>query len=222
MIFKKFTLAVFLTVAIISGSNCSAQTVSNIQINSLATGENSVDESYSVYSALLENKDRAGVQLHVIVKNIVIDNGAVAGKSRISIDQVVRNISLTLPPEYKSAFEDYKLKNKTASELNSKRISELSNNFNLQNKYILINDDDLKSINKVRNPKDYWEAFYQKYPKSFGYVLFSQVGFDVEKKHAFVYMQFWCGSLCGGGNYILLEKENGVWKETKQAMLWAS
>lgn len=216
----KFILITFFIFAIFSSLNCSGQVASKIETSSENVKDNFVDESYLVYSAVLENKN--AVKLHVIFKDIVIDNGAVAGKIKIPIDQVIRNIKLTLPTEYKAAFDDYKLKNKAASKLIGEKFLKLTESFDLQNKYILIENDDLKSIYKGENPKNFWEAFYQKYPESGGYVSFSQVGFDIEKKHSFVYMQFYCGSLCGGGNYILLEKENGKWKETKRAMLWAS
>jgi hypothetical protein len=170
----------------------------------------------------LEGEGRTSVKLHVIVEDIVVDNGVIAGKTKIPTDKVLRNIGLTLPKEYKTAFEDYKLKNKEASEPNGKESLKLAKSFDLQNKYVLINNDNLKSFYNGKNPNDYWKAFYEKYPKSGGYVLFSQVGFDIEKKHAFVYMQFYCGSLCADGSYFLLEKEGGKWKETKRAMIWAS
>lgn len=219
---NKLILILFFIIAIFSNLNCSAQITSKTETDSQLAGKQSlVDDSYSVYSALLE-AGRNSVQQHVILEDIVIDNGAVAGKTKIPIDKVIRNINLTLPAEYKPAFEDYKLKNKEASKLNDKESLKLAESFDLQNKYVLINNNDLKSIYNGKNPNDYWKAFYEKYPKSGGYVLFSQVGFDTEKKHAFVYMQFYCGSLCADGSYFLLEKENGKWKETKRAMLWAS
>lgn len=85
-------------------------------------------------------------------------------------------------------------------------MTKFSESFNLKNKYVLINNDDLKSIYESESPKDYWGVFCQKYQKLGGYVLFSQVGFDVEQEHAFVCMQFYCGSLCADGSYYLLEK----------------
>ncbi len=174
MYLNKFIHIIFLILAILGGSNCSGQVVSKTETNSQLTEKrNLVDDSYSVYSTLLEDENRAGVQLHIIVKDIVIDNGAVAGKVKIPIDRVIRNINLNLPTEYKAAFEDYKLKNKASSKLTGEESLKLSESFDLQNKYVLTNNDDLKSIYKGESPKDYWEAFYQKYPKSGGYVLFS-------------------------------------------------
>lgn len=219
---NKFILILFFIFAIFSNLNCSAQITSKTETDSQLAGKQSfVDDSYLVYSTLLE-AEKNSVQQHVISEDIVIDNGAVAGKIKIPIDRVIRNINLNLSTEYRSAFEDYKLKNKEASKLNQANSLKLKKSFDLQNKYILINDGELKSIYKGESPKDFWEAFYQKYPKSGGYVSFSQVGFNTEKNHAFVYMQFYCGNLCGDGNYLLLKKENGKWKETKRAMLWTS
>jgi hypothetical protein len=70
--------------------------------------------------------------------------------------------------------------------------------------------------------REEWEAFYRKYPNSGGFITLSRVGFDAEKKHAFAYVQYECGSLCADASYYLLEKEQGVWKVTKRAMAWAS
>lgn len=58
-----------------------------------------------------------------------------------------------------------------------------------------------------------WIEFYRQYPESGGIVEFSAVGFNVDKTIAVVYMGHFCGALCGRGNFHVLEKRDGKWKE---------
>jgi hypothetical protein len=52
-------------------------------------------------------------------------------------------------------------------------------------------------------------------------IYLSNVGFDKEKTQAVVYIDYKCG-LCGFGMYLILEKENGLWKIKQTNKLWAS
>jgi hypothetical protein len=61
-----------------------------------------------------------------------------------------------------------------------------------------------------------WKSFYQKYPDSGGYNLLSAVGFNSDKTVAVVYIAHWCGGLCGGGEFEVLQKKNDKW----QTMEW--
>jgi len=56
-----------------------------------------------------------------------------------------------------------------------------------------------------------WEVFYQRYPDSGGWMELSAVGFNVNKTVAVVYMGHYCGPLCGGGGFHVLEKKDGKW-----------
>jgi hypothetical protein len=58
-----------------------------------------------------------------------------------------------------------------------------------------------------------WPAFYRRFPDSGGYVEVSAVGFARSKTRAMVYVSHYCGGLCGGGSYHLLEKVGGAWRE---------
>jgi len=68
-------------------------------------------------------------------------------------------------------------------------------------------------------------AFYARYPRSQGYIHVSAVGFNSDKTKAMVYLGHWCGSLCGGGTYHLLEKIEGKWRKANikaVSCVWAS
>ena len=67
-----------------------------------------------------------------------------------------------------------------------------------------------------------WQAFYKRYPGSLGLVSFSKVGFNSTHDQAFVYVGSSCQLLCGDGNYILLNKEDGRWTVKVVQEIWVS
>ena len=73
--------------------------------------------------------------------------------------------------------------------------------------YLLIIADELRSAIQTAG----WEGFYQRYPDSGGWMELSAVGFNVNKTVAVVYMGHYCGALCGGGGFHVLEKKDGKW-----------
>lgn len=84
--------------------------------------------------------------------------------------------------------------------------------------YVIVRESDLPD-GKFEN---FWERFYKKYPKSFGLMYFSKVGFNDRHDQAFVYVGRSCGGLCGAGKYVLLNKVNGEWVVTDEQGLWVS
>ena len=44
----------------------------------------------------------------------------------------------------------------------------------------------------------------------------SEIGFDMERSHAGVSHQFWCGSLCGNGATFVFQRVDGEWKKTSR------
>src|SRR5262249_49954198 len=56
-----------------------------------------------------------------------------------------------------------------------------------------------------------WENFYKQHPKSGGWIELSAVGFNADKTVAVVFMAHYCGNLCGGGRYYVLQKKDGKW-----------
>ncbi len=67
-----------------------------------------------------------------------------------------------------------------------------------------------------------WNLFYKDYPNSSGYILFCRPGINVLNNKAILFFEFYCGSECGEGLYLLLEKENNNWKITKKKSIWES
>ena len=65
-------------------------------------------------------------------------------------------------------------------------------------------------------------GFYAKFPDS---DAVSAVGFNDEKTRAMVYIENYCGLLCAGGQFYLLEKNDGQWVRPKMGIsrcMWES
>jgi hypothetical protein len=65
-----------------------------------------------------------------------------------------------------------------------------------------------------------WHNFYLKYPDSREMMSFSRVGFSPQLDMGLVCIGYQLGPLAGGGDYILLKKQDGVWVEEKRAIAW--
>lgn len=55
-----------------------------------------------------------------------------------------------------------------------------------------------------------------------GLVTLSEIRFDKEHKHAIVSYGFYCGSLCGNGGAMVLEKVEGAWRRKTACSNWIS
>ena len=42
-------------------------------------------------------------------------------------------------------------------------------------------------------------------------ISFSGVGLNAARTQGLVWIQHWCGVLCGGEDFFVVEKKNGVW-----------
>jgi hypothetical protein len=58
--------------------------------------------------------------------------------------------------------------------------------------------------------------FEARYPGARGYLAFTRVGFDAERRHAAVGVSSWCGPLCGSFTFKLLRREATGWKMVGQ------
>jgi hypothetical protein len=89
--------------------------------------------------------------------------------------------------------------------------------------YTFISTEELKENFAYKFDGDMnWETFREKYPKAGNLYTLSRVGFGHDGGQALVFVTNWCRSLCGEGNYYLLEKENCEWKIVNKVMTWIS
>ena len=85
--------------------------------------------------------------------------------------------------------------------------------------YILLSTEELSEITRQSN---WGEVITQKYPGSYGYTMFSRVGFNNTLDQAVIYVGSMAVPLMGSGFYYLMEKENGDWVIKEQVMAWIS
>ena len=96
----------------------------------------------------------------------------------------------------------------------------LQTHFTLPGKQVLISDQELDQFFGDKGSR--WQGFYERYPKSNGFISVSRVGFNPDHSQAFLYAAASCGGLCGEGYYVLLGKDGGVWSVKRKTMLWIS
>lgn len=64
--------------------------------------------------------------------------------------------------------------------------------------------------------------FERRFPNNFVFYGVSQIGLNFSKTEAIFYIDYYCGVLCAGGEYILMRKLNGVWSVVDHRMTWVS
>ena len=95
----------------------------------------------------------------------------------------------------------------------------LASDMELDVDYILLSTEELSEITRQSN---WGEVITQKYPGSYGYTLFSRVGFNNTLDQAVIYVGSMAAPLMGSGFYYLMEKKNGEWVIKEQIMAWIS
>lgn len=64
--------------------------------------------------------------------------------------------------------------------------------------------------------------FQTRFPNNFGYFVVSHAGLNLGKTEATLYVDHFCGGLCGSGGYFLMRKQNGAWHVVDQHVVWIS
>ena len=166
-------------------------------------------EEYAVYSALLEKRfAKDDVKLLVIQKQTIssVDNYFI----RITVEEPIPDMKKLFPYVSEDAFLDYRSKNQQSSSLNSK--------FVLPVKYVVTDKFELKEDEGAA-----WiDSFFKKFPDARGMIRLSKVGFNTDRTEAFVFVEYICFALCGGGNNVLLEKNSSGWKVKEEFEGWKS
>jgi hypothetical protein len=183
---------------------------------SAAFGQSS--EDYKVYDAVIRHMVRDGItqfDMNAKVDKIVIRDRTHSEYARGRDNEAWDYVKTGL-----KSLNDETIKGYESVRKDEKNLKE---NFDIPLKYSLISDRQLKEI--VPHPNDsmdYWTRFYKVYPNSGGYNSFSRVGYDEAGRNALVYFVNWCGSLCGTGTYILVEKRENRWAVSETAGIWIS
>jgi hypothetical protein len=146
-------------------------------------------EAYEVYSAILPTSWAWQVAK---AQSLVIGEETIAYKMRLRPDAESEAVVGPAISEY------VRLNEKTWL---------LQRSLSIEKPYELVGSDEFKkSVFKGD-----WESFYKRRPNSGGWIGLSPVGFNADKTVAVVFMTHACGSLCGGGDFYVLQKKGGKW-----------
>jgi hypothetical protein len=170
-------------------------------------------EKYAVYAALIREM-HLGSETKLAV--IVEDTGCVKPSESADAEKMRDD-------EEKYAFKGMpELLSETLDDFHyqSKQCRTLSWKFELPVKYVLVSEKKIRALFDKGIGR--WDVFYARYPNSNGFIRLSNVGFNREMNQALVNTSKSCGGLCGAGYYVLLKKEQGIWKVNRQVNTWVS
>lgn len=171
-------------------------------------------EKYEIYSAVIN-----GVYATRPNKtSFLIRNYTVNDFEKLTVNNSYRKqLFALLPPLSLETVESYVIENEKESVLDTE--------FDLRVTYKLISRGEIEQMFKrgiASGEMEEWDDFHKKFPDVRNIIGLSQIGFNADKSQSLVYMDEWCGSLCGMGYYVLLEKENDKWKFIRQYSPWIS
>lgn len=169
---------------------------------------------YEIYSAVIEEMyaTRSNTKLLIIKDHTVTDSHELK-ENHWYRKQLAEILSSLLPETINSYVEE------------NKRESQLKSAFNLKISHTLIKKSEIGEIFKrgtSMGEMGEWDEFRKRFPDARNVIGISHIGFSFERNQALVYLEEWCGSLCGTGNYFLLSKEQGKWKVIKRHSPWIS
>lgn len=199
-----FFLGIFAVLSFTFGDS-----ISHLDVLSSSSDDTAISEEYAVYSVLLnEMFIKEGVKLLVISERAAFQDNF--GEQQLSFDE-----RLQRKKQYFSSVEDGTFIDFDAKSFKS---SKLEYEFKSSINYVLIDDGEL--IEKVlrdeadleKDRKDGKYHLFEKYPEAKGLIKFSKIGFNKKRNQAFVEVKFTHCGLCGRGDYVLLEKKQGIWK----------
>jgi hypothetical protein len=175
-------------------------------------------EDYEVYDAVIRAMFKDGItqfDMKAKIDQIVIRDRTFSKYARGDKKEDWEHVKRGMRSLSEETISGYESARKNESELKAK--------LDIPYKYQLISDKQLvKVVPHPNGPFEHWAKFYKQYPNSAGYNSFSRVGYDKAKRNALVYFVNWCGSACGTGTYLLLEKGEHGWVVKETAGMWIS
>jgi hypothetical protein len=153
------------------------------------------NEEYEVYSSILSN-EYFEPTFYVI--------GEKTAEGSFSDFDPLKNQASDLTQE---VFQDFNKKNRFQIQL--------TNNFQVKGKVILVNETEQKRIFKTGQ-------LTKLYPKAESLITFSRVGFNSSQTQALVQVSTWCGLLCGQSKIVFLQKNKNKWTVARTIRLFIS
>ena len=153
------------------------------------------EEEYAVYSDLLEDRFARGETKQILI----VDHTRVNNPGLVEMDLEYFNEYSPLAPEL---IESFKERNREQLKLEPK--------LDLSIKYQLLSQEQIDAF-KPEDEASGWKLFYEKYPKTVGYIHLSRVGFNADFTQALVYYEWYHYDQPITGGYSLLNKQDGLW-----------
>lgn len=161
-------------------------------------------EQYAVYSAYIASRltgeshsfgGREGLFVILEVSKFADHRFPLAGVSRARRLSSVRTSTLF----------SFALANVRDEEFNSK--------FVLPARYVLASSAEVQEYGT--------RDFLIRFPRNYGYITLSRIGFSADFKQAVFYTEHICG-LCGNGEFVLMQEVNGHWIIQEESYTWIS
>ena len=168
-------------------------------------------EQYAVYSAYLSEKilnDAHDWSVDSPIQVVIINRTKSGGTSRLWLLNLLDR-RIDFERLEKSTSASYLIRNLLSNRLEP--------NFSLLNRAKVV----LASQAKIEFLSYGSHEFQKEFPHNMGYVTLSAVGFNSGHTQAVFYIDHFCG-LCGGGQYVLMEKVNGSWHVLDEHSTWSS
>lgn len=171
----------------------------------------SVSEEYAVYSDLLGRRV-PGAEPNINKVWIINANTTRGALEPYSPEDI--SWGGGLPGLDPNVLDDFNQKNR--------RSYSLKNLFDLNSTYVLANGSDIEEIYGINDEGD-WGGYFPRCPDAPGIMEFSRVGFNENMTRALVEVGIvFPGELVGGGELMLLQKENSTWIISNRTMTWIS
>jgi hypothetical protein len=151
-------------------------------------------DAYQIYSLLLPQEESHGfAKGTLMIQEETISHVAATGGC----------LPTEVAKQFTDAISDYE-RSRTKTWL-------LKRQFRIEKPYEIVSKQTLALLRG--QGLDSWDDYFDRYPRSGGYVFLSPVGFNKKKTQAIVYTGSICGGLCGQAQFHVMEKNHGVWQE---------
>lgn len=167
--------------------------------------ENLEAEEYAVYSAVIDELSRgwgASGRVTLRIEKDFPSSDVYARNGHEYVKAIMREVS-------QEVRDDYEAKNKLPYELKSL--------FDIRVPYVLVSSKARWSQPQKGASRKMAEPNHRS-----SSMTLSRVGFNAKADQALVYVGLICGRLCGSGSYVMLAKENGVWRVERRRAVWKS
>lgn len=87
--------------------------------------------------------------------------------------------------------------------------------------YQLLDDTEREKLFAADEPQLAWSQFFARYEGAPGLLRLSRAGFDHDRRHALVYVEYQCGMECGAGRLVHLARgDDDNWQVKGAVLVW--